>query len=99
MNNAGVFDMVATVDMREEAWDRVIDINLKGTHLMCQAAVRAMLEQGDRAYYIVNIASAGGLVPIVPQNLMAHYCASKAGVINYTRAIAKEYLVSPKASA
>jgi 3-oxoacyl-[acyl-carrier protein] reductase len=53
-----------------------------------------MLEQGDRPYYIVNIASAGGLVPIVPNNLQSHYYASKAGVINYTRALAKEYLAN-----
>lgn len=92
VNNAGVFDMVPTAKMREEAWDRVININLKGTHLMCQAAVRAMLEQGDRPYHIVNIASAGGLVPVVPNSLMSHYNASKAGVMSYTRSLAKEYL-------
>lgn len=94
VNNAAVFDMVPTVNMTEEGWDRVIDINLKGTHLMCQAAVRAMLEQGERPYYIVNVSSNGGFVPTVPNNLMAHYYASKAGVINYTRALAKEYLAS-----
>ncbi len=92
VNNAAVFDMVATVNMSEECWDRVIDINLKGTHLMCQAAVRAMLEQGDRPYYIVNVSSNGALIPTVPNNLMSHYYAAKAGVVNYTRALAKEYL-------
>lgn len=94
VNNAAVFDMVPTVNMSEEAWDRLINVNLKGTHLMCQAAIRAMLEQGERSYYIVNISSAGGLIPTVPNAVQSHYYAAKAGVINYTRALGKEYMAS-----
>jgi NAD(P)-dependent dehydrogenase (short-subunit alcohol dehydrogenase family) len=94
VNNAGVFSVIRTDRLTEEEWDRVIDINLKGTHLMCQAAMRAMLEQPDASYRIVNIASMGAIAPVVSGGLMVHYNSAKAGVISYTRTLAKELLDS-----
>jgi NAD(P)-dependent dehydrogenase (short-subunit alcohol dehydrogenase family) len=90
VNNAGVFSLVRLDRLTEEEWDRIVD--LKGTHLMCQAAMRAMLDQSPGPYRMVNIASTGGIAPGVSVGLMAHYNAAKAGVIAYTAALAKELM-------
>lgn len=87
-NNAGIqqVPMALTADCPEEAWDRVISINLKGVWLCMKYEISQMLKQGSGA--IVNTASTGGLVG-TPGN--PAYCASKAGVIQLTRAAAIEY--------
>lgn len=85
VNVAGVFNVVPTKDLTEEEWDRVLDINLKGTFLFCQAVLPHMLER--RYGRIVNISSdlaRKGLPGAV------HYAASKAGVLGLTRALALE---------
>lgn len=85
VNVAGVFSVVPTKDLSEEEWDRVLDINLKGTFLFCQAVLPRMLER--RYGRIVNISSdlaRRGLAGAV------HYAASKAGVLGLTRALALE---------
>lgn len=94
VNNAAVFSVIRTDRLTEDEWDRVIDVDLKGTHLMCQAAMKTMLEQGDGSCKIVNIASVGGIAPVVSGGLMVHYNAAKAGVISYTRTLAKELISS-----
>jgi NAD(P)-dependent dehydrogenase (short-subunit alcohol dehydrogenase family) len=94
VNNAAVFSVVRTDRLTEDEWDRVIDIGLKGTHLMCQAAMQAMLARPGTAGRIVNIASVGGIAPVVADGLMVHYNAAKAGVISYTRTLAKELMGS-----
>lgn len=68
-----------------QAWDLVLDVNLKGTFFGCAAAARAMMKARSGA--IVNIASITGLIGNVGQ---ANYAASKAGVIALTRTLAKE---------
>ena len=85
INNAGVFERAPVLDLDEDGWDRVLDVNLKGAFFCAQAAARAMLGRGGA---IVNVASdaawSGGLNPC------AHYAASKAGLVSITRSMAKE---------
>jgi len=83
VNNAGVFPRVAFLEMRDEDWDHVLDVNLKGGFLCAQAGARAMVAAG-RPGAIVNISSSA--VRGDPRGV--HYSASKAGVIGLTRAMA-----------
>jgi len=86
-NNAGVLGEVAFAgDAREEDWDRVIAVNLKGVFLCSKYAVREMLKGGGGV--IVNTASTMGLVGL-PGNTA--YSASKGGVIQFTKTMALEY--------
>jgi NAD(P)-dependent dehydrogenase (short-subunit alcohol dehydrogenase family) len=86
-NNAGIAEpRVLTADLTEDIWDRVIDINLKGTWLGMKYELRQMLTQGSGA--IVNTASVVGLAAVRHQ---PSYVASKHGVIGLTRAAALEY--------
>ena len=86
VNNAGVLRPTAVPDISEAEWDFVIDVNLKGTFLCSQAALPAMktAEWGR----IVNFSStAGKNVSTVGG---AHYTAAKAGILGFTRHLAKE---------
>jgi NAD(P)-dependent dehydrogenase (short-subunit alcohol dehydrogenase family) len=83
VNNAGVFPRVAFLDMRDEDWDHVLDVNLKGGFLCAQAGARAMVAAGKPGA-IVNVSSSA--VRGDPRGV--HYSASKAGVIGLTRAMA-----------
>lgn len=88
-NNAGIAAISPLTDMSEEDWDRVLDVNLKGTWLSLKYEIPAMLKQGGGA--IVNVASVGGVVGFAGYTT---YCASKGGVIALTRAAAMEYAKS-----
>ncbi len=83
VNNAARFTRIPVFDITEEDWDFIHDVNLKATFFCCQEAARQMKELGEGR--IVNISSLGGLRPWANH---AHYCASKAGVIMLTRALA-----------
>jgi len=86
VNNAARFTQIDPLKVTEADWDFIHAINLKATFFCCQQAARRMLAaDGGR---IVNISSLGGLSPW-SQN--AHYCASKAGVIMLTKALAKAF--------
>lgn len=87
VNNAAVFPSHRFLDMTEEQWDEVQDINIKGMFLCSQAVVRQMVKQGVRGK-IVNIASIEGEFPLTAKRV--HYHASKGAVINFTRGLAKE---------
>jgi NAD(P)-dependent dehydrogenase (short-subunit alcohol dehydrogenase family) len=86
VNNAGIRVRRPSLDVMEEEWDRIVDVNLKGVFFCAQAAARHMLAQGSGR--IINIASHLG-VTAMPER--AAYCASKGGVVNLTRALAVEW--------
>jgi len=85
VNNAGIFPIAPVATMTEEVWDRVMAINLKGVFLCSQAVLAPMRRAGGGR--IINLASVSGLVGAVG---MAHYAASKAGVIGFTKSLARE---------
>jgi NAD(P)-dependent dehydrogenase (short-subunit alcohol dehydrogenase family) len=82
---AGVMDRIPVVDMPEEVWDRLMRINLKGVFLCAQAAAKHMIPKKDGR--ILSIASGRGVAG-APNS--AHYSASKAGVIAFTKSLAVE---------
>jgi NAD(P)-dependent dehydrogenase (short-subunit alcohol dehydrogenase family) len=88
-NNAGIPASSPLIDISEEDWNRVLDVNLKGTWLCLKYQIKAMLKQGSGA--IVNIASMAAVVGIAG---CSSYGASKGGVIALTRAAAMEYAKS-----
>ncbi|MCF7839067.1 MAG: 3-oxoacyl-[acyl-carrier-protein] reductase [Candidatus Marinimicrobia bacterium] len=85
VNNAGITRDGLLARMSESDWDRVIEVNLKGTFLFTRAVTRPMMKQ--RAGAIVNVASIIGLIGNAGQ---CNYAASKAGVIALTKSVAKE---------
>ncbi|MFN8215537.1 MAG: SDR family NAD(P)-dependent oxidoreductase [Solirubrobacterales bacterium] len=85
VNNAGVITMDKTVDVSEKDWDFVMDVNAKGVFLCVKAVIPGMLERGGGK--IVNIASQAGKRGY---KLFAHYCASKAAVIVFSKGVALE---------
>ncbi|MCH7646701.1 MAG: 3-oxoacyl-[acyl-carrier-protein] reductase [Nitrospinae bacterium] len=85
VNNAGVFEGGPLEELTLAAWQKVMDVNLTGTWLCSQAALKVMLKQ--RAGRIINISSVVGVMGNVGQ---ANYAASKAGVIGLTKALARE---------
>jgi NAD(P)-dependent dehydrogenase (short-subunit alcohol dehydrogenase family) len=85
INGAGVMSRTPLLEMREEEWDRVLDINLKGTFLCSQAVARRMV--AERSGRIICVASGRG---IAGQPRAAHYAASKGGVIAFVKSLAVE---------
>ena len=85
VNNAGITRDKLLVRMSEADWDAVIDTNLKGVYNFTKPAVAAMLKQ--RSGTILNVSSISGLTGMAGQ---ANYSASKAGMIGFTKALAKE---------
>jgi 2-deoxy-D-gluconate 3-dehydrogenase len=86
VNNAGVNIPRPALEVSEEDWDRVLDVNLKGLFFMSQAAARVMKDTGGGR--IINMASQNGVVGYYRR---AAYCSSKAGVVNLTRVLAIEW--------
>ncbi len=85
VNNAGITRDNMIMRMKDEQWDAVININLKGTFLFTRAAAKPMMK--GRQGRIINIASVSGLMGNPGQ---ANYSASKAGVIGLTRTVSRE---------
>jgi 3-oxoacyl-[acyl-carrier protein] reductase len=85
VNNAGITRDGLLMRMSEDDWDAVLTTNLKGAFLCAKAAVRPMLRQ--RAGRIVNLTSVVGLVGNAGQ---ANYAAAKAGLVGFTKSLAKE---------
>jgi 3-oxoacyl-[acyl-carrier protein] reductase/pteridine reductase len=86
VNNAARFRRVDPLQLTESDWDFIHNVNLKATFFCCQQAALVMKKTGPGR--IVNISSLGG---IRPWDMYVHYCASKAGVIMLTRALAKAF--------
>ena len=85
VNNAGTTRDMLIMLMKEDDWDLVINTNLKSVFNCCKAAARTMMKQ--RCGHIVNITSVSGLAGQAGQT---NYSASKAGIIGFTKALAKE---------
>ena len=86
VNNAGITRDALILRMREEEWDAVLDINLKGVFNCTKGVSKIMLKQ--REGKIVNISSIIGIRGNVGQ---ANYAASKAGIIGFTKSVAQEF--------
>jgi 3-oxoacyl-[acyl-carrier protein] reductase/pteridine reductase len=86
VNNAARFTRFDPMDITEADWDFIHSVNLKAVFFCCQQGARLMRKSGSGR--IVNISSLGGIRPWAEH---AHYCASKAGVIMLTRALAKAF--------
>jgi len=87
VNNAGVNPFILEAEkIKEEGWDQVLDVNLKGVFLCCQAVGKQMIKQGGGK--IINISSAAG---ILGEQGFLPYCVSKAGVMTLTRILAYEW--------
>jgi len=85
-NVAGIGGFFNTVDMPLERWEKILAVNLTGTFLVCKATLPHLLEHGG---CIVNVASNTALMGLA---YSAAYCASKAGVLMFSKALAAEYL-------
>lgn len=86
VNSAGINRPQKSVDVTEENWDAILDINLKATFFTSQAAAKFMMKQGGGK--IVNLSSQAGSVALP---LRAAYCSSKGGVDQLTRTLAVEW--------
>lgn len=86
VNNAGIAYQGTIEDMEEKDWDKVINVNLKGTFLCSKTVIKLMKRQ--RSGKIVNIASFAGKIGGL--TVGANYAASKAGVICFTKSLARE---------
>jgi 3-oxoacyl-[acyl-carrier protein] reductase len=84
--NAGLYPNTPFLDVSEAEWDRVIDTNLKGVFLICQAVARSMV-RADKAGRIIVVSSTAAQRAICG---WSHYCASKAAAVMLTRAMALE---------
>lgn len=85
VNNAGITRDTLLMRMKETDWDAVLDTNLKGVFLCTKAVTKGMMKQ--RSGCIVNISSVVGITGNAGQ---ANYAAAKAGIIGFTKSIAKE---------
>jgi 3-oxoacyl-[acyl-carrier protein] reductase len=86
VNNAGITRDGLLIRMKEEDWDRVIEVNLKGTFSCTKAALGIMIKQ--RRGRIISIAS---IVAVMGNSGQANYAASKAAIIGFTKSVAREY--------
>ena len=84
VNNAGIWKYGAIGSMTARQWDETLDVNLKGTFLFCNEAVRYMKRRGGK---IINVSSTAGQRG---EAFHSHYAASKAGMIAFTKSIADE---------
>jgi NAD(P)-dependent dehydrogenase (short-subunit alcohol dehydrogenase family) len=87
VNNAGIYVVGAIEDIEESDWDRVINVNLKGVFLCCQAVGRHMIEKKSKGS-IINVAS---ISAHMPEANGGAYTPSKAGVVGLTRLLAVEW--------
>jgi NAD(P)-dependent dehydrogenase (short-subunit alcohol dehydrogenase family) len=87
VNNAGIFPFAPALELTEQTWDRVLDVNVKGAFFSAQAAAKQMVQAGNGGR-IVNIASIDALHPT---GRLVHYDSSKSGVAMMTKSLAKEF--------
>jgi NAD(P)-dependent dehydrogenase (short-subunit alcohol dehydrogenase family) len=87
VNGAGVNSATPFLEISEEEWDRILNVNLRAVRLACQVLGKHMLQKGTRGS-IINIASLSGLTPL---SRVFTYAATKAAVINLTQNLAREW--------
>jgi 3-oxoacyl-[acyl-carrier protein] reductase len=88
VNNAGIPGRATLMEMTEDAWDNVLNVNLKGVLFCTQAAAKHMMKQ--KYGKIINIASLAGTPNAYFQRMAPNYATSKAGVIRFTNVCSKE---------
>ena len=86
INNAGIAAHGPVVDLEEEEWDQVMDVNLKAPFLVTQHTLPAMIAQGTGGAYVFNASSAARMA----QAERSIYNATKAGLVGFTRCLAEE---------
>ena len=86
VNNSGISGEGWAADLPIERWNQVLETNLRGTFLMCQAVAPGMIERGGGA--IVNVASVAGFIGV---KMLSAYSASKGGLIQLTKTLALEW--------
>ncbi|MFH1823779.1 MAG: SDR family NAD(P)-dependent oxidoreductase [Candidatus Firestonebacteria bacterium] len=87
VNNAGIYEIVPLLEITEEKWDKMMNVNLKGTFNCIKTVLPFMIKQ--KSGRIINITSiAGKTGSMLP---LAHYAASKAGIISLTKSVAREF--------
>src|SRR5204862_6569416 len=84
--NAGIYPNTPVLEMTQEEWDRVMETNVRGVFLTCQAAARRMV--ANRVHGKIITISSGAAMSGRPG--AAHYCASKAAVVMFTKVLALE---------
>lgn len=87
VNGAGVNAATPFLEIDEDEWDHIMNVNLKGVFLACQVAGQYLLDQGTGGS-IINISSMAGITPL---SKVFTYSASKAGLINLTQNLAREW--------
>jgi 2-deoxy-D-gluconate 3-dehydrogenase len=87
VNNSGIYPFKPSIEMTEEIWDRTLGINLRGVMFFSKAAAKAMLDK-KHGGKIINIASVDAFHPT---GNLAHYDASKGGLVMLTKALAQEW--------
>lgn len=85
INNAGISQFKQFIDMTEEDWDKMLSVNLKSVYLCTQGVIKYMLS--NKSGQIINISSIWGVTGGACE---VHYSAAKAGIIGFTKALAKE---------
>jgi NAD(P)-dependent dehydrogenase (short-subunit alcohol dehydrogenase family) len=87
VNNAGIYPNIRLLDMTDEVWNRVMDINLRGVFAGCREAARRMVDAG-KGGVIVNVASTAGFKGVAPG--VVAYVTSKHGVVGMNKQLAIE---------
>lgn len=87
VNSAGVNAATPFFEIDEEEWDHIMDVNLKGVFLACQAVGRYLIDRGEGGS-IINVSSMAGMTPL---SKVFTYSASKAGLINLSQNLAREW--------
>jgi len=87
VNGAGINSATPFLEITEEEWDRILNVNLRGVRLACQVLGKYMIQRGTRGL-IINIASLSGITPL---SRVFTYSATKAAVINLTQNLAREW--------
>jgi NAD(P)-dependent dehydrogenase (short-subunit alcohol dehydrogenase family) len=91
VNCAGVNSATPYLEITDEEWDKILAVNQRGVHLACQVFGRRMIEGGQGGSHGGSIINIGSVSADIPLSRVFAYSASKAGVVNLTRNLAREW--------